>query len=78
MYALCEDLPIILEDVVTCDAFPSEAQLAAILGQVILLVFIHPCLQRRLTHSRCSMGIISNGKRVRASVFGLLKHTHGS
>uniref|UniRef100_A0A093X7M4 Serine/threonine-protein kinase ste20 n=1 Tax=Talaromyces marneffei PM1 TaxID=1077442 RepID=A0A093X7M4_TALMA len=35
MYALCEDLPITLEDVVTCDAFPSEAQLAAILGQVL-------------------------------------------
>lgn len=46
MYALCEDLPVTLEDVVTCDAFPSEAQLAAILGQVILLVFIHACLQR--------------------------------
>lgn len=45
VYALCEDLPITLENVVTCVAFASEAQLAAILGQVVLPVFIYLCLQ---------------------------------
>jgi hypothetical protein len=34
IYALCEDLPITLEDIVACDAFLDEAQLAAILKQV--------------------------------------------
>ncbi|KAH8695669.1 hypothetical protein BGW36DRAFT_264057, partial [Talaromyces proteolyticus] len=35
VYALCEDLPITLEDVVACDAFLNEARLAAILKQVL-------------------------------------------
>ncbi|CRG88241.1 hypothetical protein PISL3812_05269 [Talaromyces islandicus] len=35
IYALCEDLPITLEDVVACDAFLNEARLAAILKQVL-------------------------------------------
>jgi hypothetical protein len=45
MYALSEDLPITLEDVVLCDPL-SEAQLAAILCQVVLPVSIYLCLQR--------------------------------
>jgi hypothetical protein len=40
VYALCEDLPITLEDVVACDAFLSETRLAAILKQVILLMSV--------------------------------------
>lgn len=42
IYALCEDLPITLEDVVACDAFLSEARLAAILKQVIVLMSVCP------------------------------------
>ncbi|EED20931.1 hypothetical protein TSTA_081640 [Talaromyces stipitatus ATCC 10500] len=51
MYALGEDLSITLEDVVLCDPFLSEAQLAAILCQVILPVSFYLCLQRSEDHS---------------------------
>jgi hypothetical protein len=40
VYALCEDLPITLEDVVACDTFLSETRLTAILKQVILLMSV--------------------------------------
>lgn len=40
IYALCEDLPITLEDVIACDAFLNETRLAAILKQVILLMSV--------------------------------------
>lgn len=35
MYVLFEDLPLTLEHLVACDAYPSEIQLASILAQVI-------------------------------------------
>lgn len=42
---LSEDLPITLEDVVICDAFPSEAQLAAILGHLMAKGLEHRSLE---------------------------------
>ncbi|KAL1983542.1 hypothetical protein VTN96DRAFT_10281 [Rasamsonia emersonii] len=35
MYVLFEDLPLTLEHLVACDAYPSEIQLASILAQVL-------------------------------------------
>ncbi|KAH8689291.1 hypothetical protein BGW36DRAFT_308482 [Talaromyces proteolyticus] len=37
MYALCQDFPLTLEDIITCDAYLDEIQLSAILTQVSLL-----------------------------------------
>ncbi|EED20934.1 conserved hypothetical protein [Talaromyces stipitatus ATCC 10500] len=36
MYALCQDFPLTLEDIITCDAYLDEIQLSAILTQVSL------------------------------------------
>jgi hypothetical protein len=61
VYALCEDLPITLEDIVACDAYLNEARLAAILKQVILLTSVR-CAADPSVGARWS--IIPNDRRV--------------
>jgi hypothetical protein len=46
LYTICEDLPLTLEHLIVCHAYPTEAQLAVILRQVILSIFCKDITKR--------------------------------
>ncbi|EED22728.1 hypothetical protein TSTA_062160 [Talaromyces stipitatus ATCC 10500] len=74
-YALCEDLPLTLEHLIVCRAYPTEAQLALILKQVIL----SSLFQGTINHEEdIGRPLLPDGGKPGPPVVNCLQHSNGA